>query len=423
MVIGSGPVQDGAAGKAACTAAPPVRCPAGTWFTLAVTPTVADDLLVVVVSVYEESAALTIADVSDTAGSTWNLVTAGGNNVPGPNAVIQYVFWALDANTGLDTTSVGAAGVSAHDGSAILVAIKSVNTGAPISATGTFVTATSTTAHATVVAPAYGLVLGLVSSGLAGSSAFPVITAGSLGTPCTATCTAIASEDGENWGETFAESEPATTAGTYTASATLSISEGWGELALAINPALTTPTGFPISTGAPPPGASLVVHLRNMYTPAAEVAYDQGAVVFAQPGSVPILIDPPAFSFSQSAVTLTIPVFEGTIPVESGLSTTDIALRLLSTDTFQFPGTALTLQTNSHVTLSLQTPYWAAWMAYFLSVSSLAGTFSCKNLAGTPCPSVASAAYQPGGPLATITLSLPAMSLDLDVTTFSVSET
>jgi hypothetical protein len=408
------PSQDGAAGKGACTGGGTTRCPAGTWFSASVSPSVANDLLVLVVTTYEQSAALNAAYVSDGAGSTWNLVTAGGNRVTAN--FMEYIFWAIDPGTGSDTVTLNTAstGLTAHDASAVLVALQGENAASPISASGVYATGTSTTASATVTAPAAGLVLGLVSIATA-ISTFPVITAGAT---CTATCTAIASEDGEAWGESFGESEPATTAGTYTASATLSISEAWGELALAINPELTTPPGTPIASGWFQPGASLVVHLSNTYAPSAEVAYDQGGVVYAQPGGVPLLIDAPSFSYTQTSVSLTIPVFQGTIPSESGLGTAEVMLSLLSTQVYQFPATGYTLQTGHHVTLSVKTPYGAAWMTYFGSISSLAGLFKCVGLTGA-CSGI----YQPAGPLATITLSLPATSLDLTVAIFTVHVT
>jgi hypothetical protein len=175
---------------------------------------------------------------------------------------------------------------------------------------------------------------------------------------------------------------------------------------------------IPVPSGGSPPGASLVVHLRNTYAPAAEIAFDQGAVVYAQPGGIPLLIDGPSFSYSGSAVSLMVPVFQGPIPSESGVGTADVMFRLLTTSTFQFPVSGFSLQTGSHVTLSLRTPYGAAWMAYFGSNSNLAGLVSCQGV-GTAC----SGYYQPVGPLATITLSLPATSLNLEVAVFSVSVT
>ena len=411
------PAQDGAAGAGACTGTGTTRCAAGVWFTASVTSSAANDLLVFVVTTYEQSAALTTAYVSDTAGSAWNLLTTGGSAVA-PNFV-EYVFWAIDPKTGADVVTLNtvSTGLTAHDGSAVLVALLDVNTASPISAAGTYATGDSVTPSATVATPAYGLALGLVSIATAASGTFVTIAAGSTATPCTATCTAIATEDGEAWGETFEESEPATTAGTYTASATLSAAEDWGEQALALNPLVTTPSGVtPVATGGLPPGASLVVHLMNTYAPAAEVAYDQGAVVYAQPGGVPLIIDAPSFSYVLTTLSLTVPVFEGRVPVEAGSGTTDVRLRLLSTSTFQFPGSGLSLQHD--VTLSLKTPYGAAWMSYFGSISTLTGLVTCTGLTGA-CSGV----YEPSGPLATIVLNVPATSLDLTVAVFAVGLT
>jgi len=173
---------------------------------------------------------------------------------------------------------------------------------------------------------------------------------------------------------------------------------------------------LPIPSGGSPPGASLVVHLRNTYAPAAEIAFDQGAVVYAQPGGVPILIDRPSFSYAGSTVSLRVPVFRGPIPTEAGIGTADVMFRLLTTNTFQFPVNGYSLQSGTHVTLSLRTAYGAAWMTYFGSNPNLAGLFSCQGLAAA-----CSGYYQPGGPLATITLSLPATALNIQVAVFAVS--
>ncbi|MGI0155571.1 MAG: hypothetical protein ACREDE_05505, partial [Thermoplasmata archaeon] len=426
--VSVGIALDGAADTGACSAAPYTRCHSGTWFTMSLSPSVASDLLVLTVTVYEQSASLTTADITDTSGSTWKLVMAGGNAVGGGACgggnFCEYVFWAIDPSAGADTVSVGAAGLTAHDGSAVLLALLGVATGSPISAAGAFATGLSGTPTATVASPAAGLVLGLVSSATARSGSFPTITADSAGTPCSAPCTTIASADGENWGETFAESARATSAGTYTASATLSLREDWGEVPLAINPApLTTPpTLTNLSAGASPPGASLVVHLRNTYVPAAEVAFDQGAVVFAQPGAVPTFVDPPAFTYTGSSVALTIPVFKGTIPTESGYGITDVMVRLLNVNSFDLPGNGLYLEDGSVVNLTVETPYWAAWMAYFASNPNFSGLVTC-TVAGTTCPALLSASYESGGPLGILTLSLPAMSLDLTVATYAIGLT
>ncbi|MGA8304020.1 MAG: hypothetical protein WA547_05835 [Thermoplasmata archaeon] len=419
-VVGTGPVQDGTAGAGACAGGGNNRCASGTWFSATVNPTAADDLLVLVVTVYEEGAALTSNDVSST-GSAWTLVTGGGNTAA--TNFVQYVFWTIDPNTGADVVKVGGAGLTAHDGSAVVVAIMDEDSSNPINTVGVFTTAhTSTTSTASVSSPASGLVLGLVSISTA-DGAFPTITPGSAGTPCTATCVAIDSANGEAYGTTYAEFENTSTNQTYRASATLSVPESSGEIALSVNPEYTVEPGIPITAGSQAPGASFVVHLQNTYSPSAEVAFDQGGVVYAQPGSVPLFIDSPDVTFNGYSLTLWIPVFEGTIPVESGLGTSDVIARLVSSDTFVFPNSGLTLLLGSQVTVSMTSPYWAAWVGFFESLPGLSGDVSCNYLSGATCPAATAASYQPGGPVATVAVSIPATSLTLQVATFALSLT
>jgi hypothetical protein len=422
--VSVGPSVDGAPDSGQCPGAPRHsrdNCPSGTWFTMTVTPSVTNDLLIAAITVYQ-GATLNTGDVSDTAGSTWTLV-AGGNALDG--AYTQFVFWAVDTGVGSDTVTVGAA--ASLDASGVLFAIEGAQVGAEINTIGTFATGPASPASATVTAPANGLVVGIVSAASAGGfggGGFPTITADSSGPSCTAPCTAIVQQDGYAEGVTFAEYAVASRAGTYTASATLSEDVDWGDQAISINPVPLTgpppkPTLIPVAAGAQPPGASLVVHLRNTYDPTAEVAYDQGAVVFVQPGTVPIMLDPPAFSYDQTSMSLMIPRFVGTLPSESGLGTSDVTVRLVSVTTYQFPSSGLFLWSPSHVNLTLETPYWAAWMSFFNSNPSFSGTVSCE-VGGAACPPLLSAVYESGGPMGRITISLPATSLDLTVATFSI---
>ncbi len=173
---------------------------------------------------------------------------------------------------------------------------------------------------------------------------------------------------------------------------------------------------LPFPIGGTQPGASLAIDLRNSYAPAARVVYDQGAVVYAQTGGVPIMIDAPSFSYAGTSLALTVPVFEGTFPSVTGAGTVDAVLHLLTNTVYEFPGNGLSLKAGSHVTVSIETPYGAAWMNYFRSVSALAGIAQCVGPAGA-CAGV----YQAAGPLADISLALPATSLTLDVALFAVS--
>lgn len=167
-----------------------------------------------------------------------------------------------------------------------------------------------------------------------------------------------------------------------------------------VNFSLSGPAG--VKVFASPVGlAGFVVHMVNTYVPAADVAYDQGAVVYVQPGSLPIFIVPPPISLAKGVLQLFVPRFMNNVSGEAGAGTADLSLRLLST-------TSLTLPTSSfaflapYVNFTVTTPYAAAWYAYFEGVSALSSYVSC-----TGANQVCTAFYNPGGSLGTVKLSIP----------------
>ncbi|MGA9044306.1 MAG: hypothetical protein WB531_05505 [Thermoplasmata archaeon] len=177
---------------------------------------------------------------------------------------------------------------------------------------------------------------------------------------------------------------------------------------------------LPVPTGGAPRSASLVVHLRNTYAPSAEVALDQGAVVYVQPGAIPVFVVPPPISYANGVLSIFIPRFSGSIGTEAGVGTADVLLRLLSVQQLTIPSYNFTLQNLTKVTITIISSYAAAWYAYFHSVPSLASYVSCAPTgASSPC----TALYQPGRSLGTVTLAVPvtsALSLDLLVGLYSV---
>ncbi len=168
---------------------------------------------------------------------------------------------------------------------------------------------------------------------------------------------------------------------------------------------------LPIPAGAAPPSAALVVHLNNVYSTRAEVALDQGAVVYAQPGGLPVFVVPPRISLSNGVLSLFVPRFSGHIGSESGVGTADVSLRLLSTQDIVIPSNHFSFQSSTKITITLISPYAAAWYAYFHSASS---PFS-PYVTCTGSNSVCTALYQPGGPLGTITLAIPTAGLQLNL--------
>ncbi len=196
------------------------------------------------------------------------------------------------------------------------------------------------------------------------------------------------------------------------------ISPGNLSAGLNVSLTLTGPTTYRVPTGS----ASLVVHLSNTYAPSAEVALDQGAVVYAQPGATPIFVVPPRISYASGVLTLFVPRFVGSVGSEAGVGAADVSLRLLSAQQIGIPSGGFSLQSNTNVTITIITPYAAAWYAYFHSVKLLSPDVSCLPPgANSPC----TALYQPGHSLGTVTLAVPVptagLTLNLLVGVYSIS--
>ncbi|HKN07605.1 MAG TPA: hypothetical protein VJ021_08440 [Thermoplasmata archaeon] len=168
---------------------------------------------------------------------------------------------------------------------------------------------------------------------------------------------------------------------------------------------------LPIPAGGAPPSASIVVHLNNVYSTRAEVALDQGAVVYAQPGGLPVFVVPPRISLSNGVLSLFVPRFTGHVGSESGVGTADVSLRLLSTQDIVVPSNQFSFQSSTQITITIISPYVAAWYAYFHSSSSpFAPYVTC-----TGSNSVCTALYSPGGPLGTLKLAIPTTGLTLNL--------
>jgi hypothetical protein len=170
---------------------------------------------------------------------------------------------------------------------------------------------------------------------------------------------------------------------------------------------------LPISGGKAPPSASLLVQLRNTYAPSAEVALDQGAVVYAQPGSIPVFVVPPPLTYAKGVLSIFVPQFSGRVGSEAGVGTADVSLRLLSTEQLVIPSSGFSFQSSSTVTITIVTPYASAWAAYFLSVPSLAPLLSCPG--ASSCTALSTTLYSPGGHLGTLTLTVPTAGLKLNL--------
>jgi hypothetical protein len=164
-----------------------------------------------------------------------------------------------------------------------------------------------------------------------------------------------------------------------------------------------------------PVAAGFIVSLRNTYAPTAEVAFDEGAVVFAQPGGIPIFVVPPRFSFNLGVLKVFVPQFESPVATEAGTGTAEASLRLLASSLLTFPSSGFTIGNNSPITITVVSPYWAAWMGYFTGNPGFAPYVSCTIVGGGACPALTSAGanYYPGGPVGQITVTVPAQGVSL----------
>ena len=160
---------------------------------------------------------------------------------------------------------------------------------------------------------------------------------------------------------------------------------------------------------APLGSAGFVVHLANTYAPPAEVAYDQGAVLFAQPGGIPIFASPPPVSYSGGLLQMFIPLFANSVSGESSVGTADISARLLAATSLTLPSNGYSFVSNSKLNITVVTSYASAWQAYFQSVATLSPYLSPCTGSNHVCTVFANTV----GPLGTVKLSLPTTGLTL----------
>lgn len=169
--------------------------------------------------------------------------------------------------------------------------------------------------------------------------------------------------------------------------------------------------------------AGIVVHLKNSYVPNAEIAYDEGAVVFAQSGGLPVMLDGPAVTLGQTfggaaRVTLWLPTFIGNRTTETGITTAGVVLKLLDVNTISLPTSQSASTLQGSVTLTIQTVYPSAWLTYFNSnVALFPNGATCS---GPGCGTV----YNPGLSVATVTAVLvPTTAITVEQALFSVTFT
>lgn len=162
-------------------------------------------------------------------------------------------------------------------------------------------------------------------------------------------------------------------------------------------------------------GASLAVTLKNTYTPGGVIAFDQGAVVYAQRNGVPLMFSPPGITLNQGNLSVWLPEFVGGIGTEVGTGTAVLSVRLVSVLDLKLPTANLTLSGATSIVVT--TPFAQAWSSYLNAQSAFAGDAVCVPKTSTAC----SGAFSLNGPLGTVYLNVTATGLQLQVATYSVS--
>ncbi len=184
--------------------------------------------------------------------------------------------------------------------------------------------------------------------------------------------------------------------------------------------------------------ASLVVALLNQYSPYAEVALDQGAVVYAQSGAVPVMVDPPAINYNPASGQAIVwaPAFLNPVKAQQGTGTSVVTLNQAVSQVYRFPTGTWLVNPSKPLRLSYQTPYYTAWMTYFCSNPTFGSTAILNlTMSGTPvsqncsqylAPGTghASDIYVPfsnGGILGLVTVTIPAKSVVLKASDYTIT--
>ncbi len=195
-----------------------------------------------------------------------------------------------------------------------------------------------------------------------------------------------------------------TVAFTITGPSTASRAISYSTLASACNTNFCAGTGFQ-------------VQLHNTYTPTGVVAYEQGAVIYAQPTSIPVFIVAPPLTLTSKVLNLFLPqFFNSPVNPEQGTGTAELSLRTLSTEQLTFPSNGFSMLSGSSVTVTIVSPFAAGWYAYLQTVPSLSAYVACAP--STVCNEL----YSTNGPVGTVTVTVPVaqfQTFDLLVGTFS----
>jgi len=146
------------------------------------------------------------------------------------------------------------------------------------------------------------------------------------------------------------------------------------------------------------------------------VAFDQGAVIYAQPSGVPLMLVAPSISYSTGTgvLSLWVPEFTGSVGTEVGVGTAELGLRLVSLLNDSLPSRGFSL--SGTTSIMVRTPFAAAWTSY-LDGTSLASDTVCVPATSVAC----TGPFGFNGPLGTVYVNLTARALSVQLATFALT--
>lgn len=135
-------------------------------------------------------------------------------------------------------------------------------------------------------------------------------------------------------------------------------------------------------------GGGIDVKLNNRYSPAADVVYDQGAVILAQQDGTPVMVSPPRIVTTivngGIAANITLVNMIGNLSAEGGVTTAAVTSQVLAVSSYVVqPAAGLFL--GGQFFLNITTYYPAAWANYFTSFpQAFPGGSSCIPFKALP---------------------------------------
>jgi hypothetical protein len=169
---------------------------------------------------------------------------------------------------------------------------------------------------------------------------------------------------------------------------------GWQNISTSEPCAFWSLQGFTQSSRV---SAGIVAHLNNAYVSPVDVAYQDGAEIYAQEGGTPVMVGGPHFELTHEPggtphVEVWIPQFVGNFTGEAGTETAALVFQLLAFDTVTLPTVPAESALIAPVTLTLNTTFAPAWISYFDSLPALfpnGATCTGASCTGTYSPTAA----------------------------------